>query len=109
MLKETYTSTAKAINRINPEASVVISTPGDGSAEIIKWLDGTPEISRADIDAKIIELEAEWDAQEYARDRAPAYPSVGDQLDMMMKDTRDGTTTHQEACEAVKTKYPKPE
>jgi hypothetical protein len=27
----------------------------------------------------------------------------------MMKDTRDGTTTHQEACEAVKAKYPKPE
>lgn len=37
------------------------------------------------------------------------YPSVGDQLDMIMKDMRDGTTTHKEACEAVKAKYPKPE
>jgi len=52
--------------------------------------------------------QSDFDAQEYARNREPAYPSVGDQLDMMMKDSRDGTTTHQEACEAVKTKYPKP-
>jgi hypothetical protein len=35
--------------------------------------------------------------------------SVGDQLDQLMKDMRDGTTTHQTACEAVKAKYPKPE
>jgi hypothetical protein len=37
------------------------------------------------------------------------YPSIGEQLDMMMKDKRDGTTTHQTACEAVKAKFPKPE
>ena len=48
-----------------------------------------------------------YDAQAYARNRASAYASVGDQLDMMMKDKRDGTTTHQTACEAVKTQFPK--
>ena len=53
-------------------------------------------------------IQAEYDAQEYARNRASAYDSVGNQLDMLMKDMRDGTTTHQTACEAVKTKYPKP-
>jgi hypothetical protein len=26
----------------------------------------------------------------------------------LMKDMRDGTTTHQESCEAVKAKFPKP-
>jgi len=52
---------------------------------------------------------AEYDEQEYARNRATAYDSVGDQLDQLMKDMRDGTTTHQTACEAVKAKYPKPE
>jgi len=26
----------------------------------------------------------------------------------LMKDMKNGTTTHQEACEAVKDKYPKP-
>jgi uncharacterized protein with PhoU and TrkA domain len=47
------------------------------------------------------------DAIAWKRNRASAYPSVGDQLDMMMKDKRDGTTTHQTACEAVKTQFPK--
>jgi hypothetical protein len=60
------------------------------------------------VEAEETKLQAEYDALEYARDRAPAYPSVGDQLDMLMKDMKDGTTTHQTACEAVKTKYPKP-
>ena len=63
--------------------------------------------SQSDIDAKIVELEAEYDAQEYARNRAAAYPSTGDQLDMMYKDTKNSTTTHADAVEAVKTKWPK--
>jgi hypothetical protein len=59
------------------------------------------------ITAKATKLETEWNAQEYSRNRAEAYDSVGNQLDMMMKDMRDGTKTHQAACEAVKAKYPK--
>ena len=54
-------------------------------------------------------LDKEYLDKQYQRDRATAYASVGDQLDMMMKDKRDGTTTHQTACEAVKTAHPKPE
>ena len=57
--------------------------------------------------AEIAKMEAEFTATQYQRDRQ--YPSVGDQLDMMMKDMRDGTTTHQTACEAVKAQFPKPE
>lgn len=49
----------------------------------------------------------DFDAQEYARERAAAYPSTGDQLDMMYKDTKNSTTTHAAAVEAVKTKWPK--
>jgi hypothetical protein len=47
--------------------------------------------------------------EELYHKRRVGYGSVGDQLDMMMKDMRDGTTTHQTACEAVKTAHPKPE
>jgi hypothetical protein len=43
----------------------------------------------------------------YKEDRATAYPSIGDQLDMMYKDTKNSTTTHADAVEAVKTKWPK--
>jgi len=61
------------------------------------------------LESELLKIQNEWDAQAYARNRASAYDSVGNQLDMLMKDMRDGTTTHQTACEAVKAKYPKPE
>ena len=46
-----------------------------------------------DIDTKLAELQAEWDAQEYARNRAPLYPTIGDQLDLLWHaiDTGDWT------------------
>ena len=74
---------------------------------IVTWDSEETQPTEAEINAEIIRLQAEYDAQEYARERATSYPSVGDQLDMMMKDKRDGTTTHQTACEAVKTQFPK--
>lgn len=45
----------------------------------------------------------------YDMERARAYPSVGDQLDMIYKDNKNNTTTHADAVEVVKAKYPKPE
>jgi hypothetical protein len=73
-----------------------------GDDENIVWLDEEQtEPTTAEIDAHIA-------STQYQRDRASAYDSVGDQLDQLMKDMRDGTTTHQTACEAVKAKYPKP-
>ena len=67
------------------------------------------KFSSADIDAKLILLIEEFNNLGYARDRQVAYPSVGDQLDMLMKDMRDNTTTHREACSAVKARFPKTE
>ena len=63
--------------------------------------------TKAEIDAKRIELTTEYDAQEYARNRAVEYPSLGDQMDMIYKDNKNSTTTHADAVEAVKTKWPK--
>jgi hypothetical protein len=65
--------------------------------------------TKSELTAEITRLKTEYAAQEYARNRASAYPSVGDQLDQIMKDMKNGTTTHQTACEAVKTAHPKPE
>ena len=61
------------------------------------------------IEDQIAIEEQKFSDTQYQRDRATAYPSVGDQLDMMMKDMKNGTTTHQTACEAVKAQFPKPE
>ena len=51
--------------------------------------------------------QSDFDAQEYARNRATEYPSNGDQWDMIYKDNKNSTTTHADAVEAVKTKWPK--
>lgn len=51
--------------------------------------------------------QADFDALEYARNRAAEYPSNGDQWDMIYKDNKNSTTTHADAVEAVKTKWPK--
>ena len=48
-------------------------------------------------------------AQEYARNRASAFPSIGDQLDMQYHDQLDGTTTWKDAVAKVKSDNPKPE
>ena len=80
------------------------SSIADGT---IVYHDGQTPPSDEAIDAKIIELVAEYDAQEYARNRASDYPSNGDQWDMIYKDNKNSTTTHATAVEAVKTKWPK--
>ena len=51
--------------------------------------------------------QSDFDAQEYARERVWEYPPIGDQLDMIYKDNLNSTTTHKDAVEAVKAKWPK--
>ena len=60
-----------------------------------------------DATTELASLKAEYDAQAYARNRAEEYPSSGDQMDMIYKDNKNSTTTHADAVEAVKTKWPK--
>ena len=43
----------------------------------------------------------------YEFKRMQEYPPIGDQLDMIYKDMKNSTTTHADAVEAVKTKWPK--
>ena len=76
---------------------------------IVKWKDEheTTAEETTDINAKTVELQTEYDAQLYARNRAAEYPIRGDQFDMIYKDMLNSTTTHKDAVEAVKTKWPK--
>ena len=61
--------------------------------------------TKAEIDAKLIELLAEWNAQTYARNRASAFPSYGDQLDYIYHNGVAKWKT--DMIDPVKTKYPK--
>ena len=51
--------------------------------------------------------EAEWKATQYQRDRAAAYPPIGDQLDALWKGG-DAAAAMLAQVQAVKAKYPKP-
>ena len=74
---------------------------------ILVWK--TPDVSQpsqADIDAKIVELEAEWTDQEYARNRKTEYPDWGTQLNKIYDDGIDAWKT--DMVDPIKAKYPKP-
>ena len=58
---------------------------------------------------KQAELQADYDSKQYQRDRAVAYPSIQEQLDMQYWDAVNGTNKWQEAIAKVKTDNPKPE
>ena len=92
----------KAILKINPNAEVSVS---DNDINTIVWENGTTPISKADIEAKMVEVQADYDAKQYQRDRV--YPSIGDQLDMQYKDLLNGTTTWKDAVAKVKSDNPK--
>ena len=66
------------------------------------------EVDQNVIANKIIELEEEYAANQYQRDRQSEYPSIPEQLDMQYWDRVNGTNNWQEAILAVKTKHPKP-
>ena len=59
------------------------------------------------IAAEVVRLQAEYDVLNYARARATAYPSLGDQMDMQYWDKINGTTTWQDAIAKVKSDNPK--
>ena len=70
---------------INANArAVVVGTDIDTCT--ITWLEGTAEISKADIETKIAELQTVYDNKEYQRTRAVAYPELKEQLDLLYKD-----------------------
>ena len=94
----------KAILKINPNAKVTIH---GNDLDQITWHDGTTPISKADIEAKMVEVQAEYDANQYQRDRATAYPTIQDQLDMQYWDNINGTTTWEDAIDKVKADNPK--
>jgi hypothetical protein len=94
----------RAIKKINPNASFAIV---DDDVNQITWGKDTTPIPKADIEAKMVEVQAEYDANQYQRDRATVYPSIQDQLDMQYWDNVNGTTNWEDAIAKVKADNPK--
>ena len=91
-----------AILALVPNAQVTIR------GEDVEWHSHEePPVSEEEIQAKLLELLAEYNAKEYQRLRAPEYPSITDQLDALF---HAGAFPADMAAkiQAVKDKYPKP-
>ena len=95
----------EAILKINPNAKVGVRGTDINTCEI-EWLDGTTPIPVADIEAKMTELQAEYDAEEWKRNRQAEYPSIDDCIHALL-DGGDTLTELQAKRTATKTKYPK--
>ena len=92
----------KAILKINPNAQVSVSAD---DINTIVWENGTSPIPKADIEAKMVEVQADYDAKKYQRDRAKEYPSIKDQLDYIYHNGVAKWKT--DMITPVKEKYPK--
>lgn len=97
---------------MKPEAIIslypqVTRVDGDGDAAIAFDAQGNQvTIDETAVAAEITRLQAEYDAKEYARNRAKEYPAIGDQLDALF---HAGVFPEDMAAkiQAVKDKFPK--
>lgn len=93
----------KALLSLRPNARWILRE------DTIEWLDTEQtQPTDAEIQDEITRLEADYAAKQYQRDRATAYASLAEQLDMMYHDKVDGTSTWKEHIDAVKAAHPKP-
>ena len=93
----------EAILKINPNAEVTVRGNDINTCEI-EWHNGTTPISKADIEAKMVEVQADYDAKEYQRKRVLEYPSIADQLDDIY---HNGIDDWKATIKTIKDKYPK--
>jgi hypothetical protein len=92
-----------AILAIKSDAQVSINAEDINQ---ITWHDDNPtNITNEQILAKQTELQADYDAKQYQRDRV--YPSIQEQLDMQYWDNVNGTTTWNDTITKIKTDNPK--
>ena len=90
----------EAILKINPNAKVEIT-----NGEVTNWYDTTP-ISEEDIQAKMNELQTEYDAEEWKRNRQAEYPSHEDCIHALL-DGGETLENLQTLRQTIKNKYPK--
>lgn len=99
----------ETIHALRPGASFAL----DGfTYEGLQWLEppvedgGQEKPTKEEIDVEIKRLRAEYEYNQYQRDRAAAYPSIADQLDLLY---HGGYDVWKEEINKVKQQYPKPE
>ena len=75
-----------------------------GSSKNLIFPEGVTPPTEAEIDSEVIRLQAEFSAQEYARNRATEYPNYAEQLDEIY---HNGMDSWKAVIKVTKDKYPK--
>ena len=104
--------TSKGLKKLGFVLEVDFSLHEDGNGVYIKeWNSASPQPTEAEIEAAHAEWQAEWDAQEYARNRQAEYPSINDLIVALWENVveeRAASVISLEATrQAIKAKYPK--
>jgi len=95
---------SNAILALHPTNSFTLR---DNNYDQIEWANAPESPStKKQVEDKLAELQAEYDAQEYARNRKEEYDQLN-QFELISDDDVNGTTTHKDAIAAIKTKWPK--
>ena len=89
----------EALKSLTPNAQWVLR------GNDLEWLDTEQtQPTEAEITAEVTRLQAEYDGNEYQRQRAAAYPSIADQLDTIY---HSGIDAWKATITAVKEEFPK--
>lgn len=98
-----------ALQSLKPGA--IWSLDGD-TYDGLKWLEppeeegGQSKPTKEEVETEVARLQAEYDYNQYQRERASTYPSIQNQLDTLYHQGYDGWKS---SIDEVKNKYPKPE
>ena len=97
--------TSKGLQELGFESleDYVLESDANGVVYIREWKSASPQPTEAEIEVG----NDMWKAKAYSRNRATAYASTGDQLDMQYWDNVNDTTTWKDHVTSVKEQFPK--
>jgi len=105
--------TSKGLERLGFDRYNDYVLQDDGAGVFIaEWNSASPQPTEVEIEAAHAEWQAEYDAQEYARNRQAEYPSINDLIvalwENVVEERASAVISLEADRQAVKTKYPKP-
>ena len=98
-----------AIESLYPRSAY---TCGNNNYDELNWLEppakdgGIDKPTKEELESEVARLLAEYNHNQYQRDRAEAYPSIEDQLDLLY---HGGLDVWKEEINKIKEQFPKPE
>ena len=106
--------TANGLQQLGFKIDTDFVLQDDGAGAYIKeWNSASPQPTEAEIETAHAEWQAEFDSQEYTRNRQAEYPSIDELIvalwEGVVEERMASVTALEGLRQAVKDKYPKPE